>query len=53
MASNGGCNTDFNPIKNEIFSSHAFANINHVINDFLLEGGKFILTFVLEYLIAR
>jgi len=49
MDSDGGCNPDFVPIESELFSSYAFENINRVINDLLLDGGKFILTFPLEY----
>jgi len=49
MDSDGGRNPDFVPIESELFSSYAFKNINRVINDLLLDGGKFILTFPLGY----
>lgn len=49
MDSDGGRNPDFVPVESELFSSHALENINRVINDLLLDGGKFILTFPLGY----
>lgn len=49
MDSDGGRNPDYVPIESELFSSHAFENINKVINDLLLDGRKFIITFPLGY----
>jgi hypothetical protein len=49
MDSDCGNNPDFVPIESEFFSSHAFENMNRVIDDLLLEGGKFIATFPLGY----
>jgi len=45
MDSDGGHNPDYIPMKNEKFSSYAFTHINKVLNDLLVDGGKFILTF--------
>ena len=45
MDSDGGRNSDFKPLKNKDFSSHAFTNIKIVIDKLLIDKGKFILTF--------
>ena len=49
MDSDGGRNPDYKPYNGYVFSSHAFYNINFVINKLLDKGGKFILTFPIGY----
>jgi len=45
MDSDGGKNPEYYPITNSRYSSHAFKNMDYVINNLLKEGGKFIVTF--------
>ncbi|MBN2602959.1 MAG: hypothetical protein JXA91_02365 [Candidatus Thermoplasmatota archaeon] len=45
MDSDGGNNPDYKPIKDEKFTSYAFKNMDHVINNLLKEDGEFIITF--------
>lgn len=47
MDSDCGNNPDFVPIESEQFSSHAFENLHTVIDDLLLDGGTFVVTFPL------
>jgi hypothetical protein len=49
MDSDGGRNPVFTPKSKGIFTSYAFENLNHVINNLLIEKGKFIVTFPLGY----
>jgi len=48
MDSDGGRNPDYLPIDEDKFTSHAFKNMDHVINNLLKENGKFIITFPID-----
>jgi hypothetical protein len=49
MDSDGGRNPGYKKNTSDRFSSIAFENIDRVINQLLLEKGKFVVTFPLEY----